>query len=360
MRIAIIGLPASGKSTVYRLLTHGQPRQQAARMGEASIAVVRVPDPRLDRLVSLFKPKKVTPAGMEVFDLAPLAKGSGKAGDESGQLLPQMRSADALLAVLRAFRDERVPHIEGSIDTARDAATLGGELLLADLDVVEKRIAKIEEGLRKGKKEDTSQELALLRLCREALENERPLREVSFSPEDDRLLRGFQFLTAKPLCFLLNVGENGGPAPTPPAATTATGGRSYTSVFSLPAKLELELAELPPDEASAFRTELGIDTSPVPRLLKLCYDLLGLITFFTAVRDELRAWTIPRGATALKAAGTVHTDMERGFVKAEVIAFEALMRCGSLAGARKEGLLRLEGRDYLVADGDVITIRFNI
>jgi GTP-binding protein YchF len=297
---------------------------------------------------------------MEVFDLAPLAKGSGKAGDESGQLLPQMRSADALLAVLRAFRDERVPHIEGSIDTARDAATLEGELLLADLDVVEKRIAKIEEGLRKGKKEDTSRELALLRLCREALENERPLREVSFSPEDDRLLRGFQFLTAKPLCFLLNVGENGGPAPTPPAATTATSGGSHTSVFSLPAKLELELAELPPDEASAFRTELGIDTSPVPRLLKLCYDLLGLITFFTAVRDELRAWTIPRGATALKAAGTVHTDMERGFVKAEVVAFDALMRCGSLAGARKEGLLRLEGRDYLVADGDVITIRFNI
>jgi len=360
MRIAIIGLPASGKSTVYRLLTHGQPRQQAARMGEASIAVVRVPDPRLDRLVSLFKPKKVTPAGMEVFDLAPLAKGSGKAGDESGQLLPQMRSADALLAVLRAFRDERVPHIEGSIDTARDAATLEGELLLADLDVVEKRIAKIEEGLRKGKKEDTSQELALLSLCREALENERPLREVSFSPEDDRLLRGFQFLTAKPLCFLLNVGENGGPAPTPPAAATATSGRSHPSVFSLPAKLELELAELPPDEASAFRTELGIDTSPVPRLLKLCYDLLGLITFFTAVRDELRAWTIPRGATALKAAATVHTDMERGFVKAEVVAFDALMRCGSLAGARKEGLLRLEGRDYLVADGDVITIRFNV
>ena len=360
MRIAIIGLPASGKSTVYRLLTHGQPRQQAARTGEASIAVVRVPDPRLDRLVSLFKPKKVTPAGMEVFDLAPLAKGSGKAGDASGQLLPQMRSADALLAVLRVFRDERVPHIEGTIDTARDAATLEGELLLADLDIVEKRIAKIEEGLRKGTKEDNSRELALLRLCREALENERPLREVSFSPEDDRLLRGFQFLTAKPLCFLLNVGENGGPAPTPPAATTATSGGSHTSVFSLPAKLELELAELPPDEASAFRAELGIDTSPVPRLLKLCYDLLGLITFFTAVRDELRAWTIPRGATALKAAGTVHTDMERGFVKAEVVAFDALMRCGSLAGARKEGLLRLEGRDYLVADGDVITIRFNI
>ena len=322
--------------------------------------MVRVPDPRLDRLASLFKPKKVTPAGMEVFDLAPLAKGSGKAGDESGQLLPQMRSADALLAVLRAFRDERVPHIEGSIDTARDAATLEGELLLADLDIVEKRIAKIDEGLRKGKKEDNSQELALLRLCREALENERPLREVSFSPEDDRLLRGFQFLTAKPLCFLLNVGENGGLAPPPPAAPTATGGGSHTSVFSLPAKLELELAELSPDEASAFRTELGIDTSPVPRLLKLCYDLLGLITFFTAVRDELRAWTIPRGATALKAAGTVHTDMERGFVKAEVVAFDALMRCGSLPGARKEGLLRLEGRDYLVADGDVITIRFNV
>jgi GTP-binding protein YchF len=329
-------------------------------VGDASIAVVRIPDPRLEHLTALFKPKKVTPASMEFFDLAPLAKGSGKAGDASGQLLPQMRSADALVAVLRAFEDERVPHIEGSVDPARDAATLEAELLLADLDIVEKRIAKIEEGLRKGKKEESAQELALMKGCRQTLESERPLREVSFSVEDSRLLRGFQFLTAKPLCFLLNVGENGSWGTAAAEIQRVASGRSRTPVLSLPAKLELELTELPPDEASAFRAELGLNGQSVPRLLKSCYDLLGLITFFTVVGEELRAWTIARGATALQAAATIHTDMERGFVKAEVVAFEALMRSGSIAGARKEGLLRLEGKDYLVADGDVITIRFNI
>ncbi len=360
MRIGLIGLPASGKSTVYRLLTHGQPGHHASRPGEPSIATVRVPDPRLDRLASIFKPKKVTPASIELIDLPPLVKGSGKEVSGGGQLIPLMRQTDAFLAVLRAFSDERVPHIEGSIDPARDSADLQLELLIADLDLVQRRIAKIEEGLRKGKRDESLQELALLKRCQKALEGERPLREISFAPEEDRLLRGFQFLTAKPLLSLLNVGEYGGTFPAGLEAPKATGDRVHASPFPISAKLELELADLSPDEASAFRAELGLDASPVPRLLQACHDLLDLITFFTVVGDELRAWTIARGSTALKAAGAVHTDMERGFIRAEVVAFETLVRCGGMAAARREGVLRLEGKDYVVADGDVITIRFNI
>ena len=350
MRIGLIGLPASGKSTIYRLLTHGQPGHHASRPGEPSIAAVRVPDPRLDRLASIFKPKKVTPVSIELIDLPPLNR----------QLLPLFRQTDALLAVLRAFTDERVPHIEGRVDPARDAAALQLELLVADLDLAQKRIAKIEEGLRKGKRDESLQELALLKRCQVALEGERPLREISFAPEEDRLLRGFQFLTAKPILFLLNVTEYGDTPPSWLEAPKATGDPNRASPLPLSAKLELELADLSPDEASAFRAELGLDASSVPRLLQACHDLLDLITFFTVVGDELRAWTIPCGATALKAAGTVHTDMERGFIKAEVVAFEALVRCGGMAAARREGLLRLEGKDYIVADGDVITIRFNV
>lgn len=359
MRIGIIGLPASGKSAVYRLLTQGQPSHHAVRPGEASIAVVKIPDPRLDRLASLFKPKKVTPASIEFIDLAPLIKGSGKAGSTAGQVLSQMRQTDGLLAVLRAFKDERVPHIEGRVDPAKDAAILQEELLLADLDVVEKRIAKIEEGLRKGRKDENLQELALLKRCREALEGERPLREIAFAPEDDRLLRGFQFLTAKPLCFLINGGEDAETVPKTLEELIRKGSWSHARVVTLSAKLELELAELPPDEAATFRADLGLNDSSVPRLLKACYDLLGLITFFTVVGDELRAWMIPRGSTAVQAAGTIHTDMERGFIRAEVVAFDALIHSGSMAAARKEGLVRLEGKDYLMADGDVTTIRFS-
>lgn len=360
MRIGIIGLPASGKSTVYRLLTHGQPSHQAGRPREVSIATVRIPDPRIDRLASLFKPKKVTPVSLEFIDLAPLVRGAGRAASTGAEVLQQMRQSSALLVVLRAFKDERVPHIEGRVDPAKDAAMLQEELLLADLEVVEKRIAKIEEGLRKGKKAEGTQELALLKQCHEALGEERPLCEISFAAEEERLLRGFQFLTTKPLCFLINRGEETAPPIRTLEGLTGKGGWSHARVLALAAEIELELTELPPDEASAFRTELGLNGSSIPRLLQSCYDLLGFITFFTVVSDELRAWAIPRGTTALQAAGTIHTDLEHGFIKAEVVAYEALIRCGSLAAARHEGLLRLEGKDYIVADGDVITIRFNV
>ncbi|PTL36879.1 redox-regulated ATPase YchF [Candidatus Methylomirabilis limnetica] len=358
MRIGIIGLPASGKSTVYQLLTHGQPSHHAGQL-EASISVVKVPDPRLDRLALMFKPKKLTPASFELVDFAPLVKESGKPTSPGGQLLPQMRQTTTLLMVVRAFEDERVPHIEGRVDPAKDADTLQAELILADLDVVEKRIAKIEEAMRKGKKGESPQELALLKRCYAALQEEKPLRGMALTAEDERLLRGFQFLMAKPSLLVVNTGEEADGGPDGLKALPAMGA-SQSAPMAISAKLELELADLPPDEASAFCAELGLGASAAPRLRQACYDLLGLTTFFTVGSDEVRAWMIPHGSTAMQAAGAIHSDLEHGFIRAEVVAYEALDRCGSLATARNQGLLRLEGKEYLVADGDIMTIRFNV
>jgi GTP-binding protein YchF len=360
MRIGLIGLPASGKTTVFRLLTRSQATHPSGRPGEPSIAVVRIPDSRLDRLAALSKPKKITPVGIEFIDLPSLLRRPSRVGEADEQSLPQMRQADGFLAVVRAFEDQRVPLPEGGIDPVRDAAAIEAELLLADLDVVERRIGKIEEGVQKGRKDENLRELALLKRCREALEQDRPLRVAPFEPEEERLLRGFQLLTAKPILHLFNVGEGPGAPQAAGSARSATDIATPAAHLTIPAKLELELADLPPAEASAFRAEYGLGASAVPRLLQACQDLLGVVTFFTTVGDELRAWTVPRGATALKAAETIHTDMARGFIRAEVIAVEALIRCGGLAAARKEGLLRLEGKEYLVADGDVMTIRFSV
>lgn len=354
MRIGIVGLPLSGKTTVFQLLHRGRGEAPLTRSAEAAIAPVKVPDPRLDLLAQMFKPKKITPVTVEYLDL-PAKAGTGKGLDS--QILAQLRQTDALVAVIRAFEDERVPHIEGRVDPARDAASLESELLMADLEVLNKRIEKIEEHLKKGRKEDLK-ELELLKTCREKLLAGVPLRDLELSPEEERMLRGFQPLTLKPLLLLLNVGE--GPLPQELLQRLQVmAAHQATALLALSAKVELELHELPPEEAEAFRKELGLSEPALDRLVKACYDLLGLITFFTVVGEELRAWATPRGTTALKAAGTIHSDMEKGFIKAEVISFEALKASGSMAEARRHGRIRLEGKDYIVHDGDILTIRFS-
>ena len=353
MRIGIVGLPLSGKTTVFQLLSRSRGEAPHARSAEAAIAPVKVPDPRLDLLAKMFKPKKVTPVTLEYLDLHAKAK-TAKGLD--GQLIAQLRQTDALVAVIRAFEDLRIPG-EGKIDPAPDAASLESELFMADLEVVEKRIGKIEENLKKGRKEDLK-ELELLKRCREKLLVGVPLRDLGVSSEEERMLRGFQPLTLKPLLLLLNLGE--GPPPQElPQSLNAMAAHRATALLALPAKVELELVDLSPEEAEAFRKELGLAEPALDRLIKACYDLLGLITFFTVVGEELRAWAIPKGTTALKAAGTIHSDMEKGFIKAEVIGFEALKASGSYASAKKQGLLRLEGKDYIVQDGDILTIRFS-
>ena len=357
MRIGIVGLPQSGKTTLFRMLTH------AGGAGhETEVGIVKVPDPRLDYLAGLFQPKKVTPATIEFVDFPPLTKGAGKGEGFSAQALAQMRTADGLLAVVRAFENPAVPHPEESIDPVRDAALADAELFLADLDMVEKRIARIDENLKKHRKGDDPRERPLLVRCQEALAAERPLRAMEFLPEEERLLRGFQFLTAKPLIVVANVGDQ-----TPPALWKSLGPlleappSPRRGVLKVAIRAEAELAELPPEDAAVFRKELGLDAPAQDAVIRACYDLLDVITFFTGEGGtETRAWTIARGATALRAGGTIHSDIEKGFIKAEVVGFEDLREAGGTAAARKRGTYRLEGKDYVIQDGDVILIRFNV
>ncbi len=360
MRIGIIGLPQSGKTTVFRLLTHAAGAAHGAGH-EADVGTVKVPDPRLEFLATVFKPKKVTPATIEFLDFPALAKGAGKGEGLGAQALAQMRTVDGLLEVVRAFADPAIPHPEGRVDPGRDASLVDAELLLADLDVVEKRIARIDENLRRGRRGDDPRERPLLQRCQEALAAERPLRTLKFTPDEERLLRGYQFLTAKPLMVVANVGEQT-PAEiwrglAPLLEAPASPGRM---VLTVAAKAEAELAELPPEEAAVFRKELGLEAPAQAALIRACYEALDRITFYTGEGSELRAWAIPKGSTGLQAAGTIHTDMEKGFIKAEVVAFEDLRAAGGVAGARKRGTYRLEGKEYVVQDGDVITVRFNI
>lgn len=364
MRIGIIGLPATGKTTLFNLLClAGGAHVSHHGPNEPTVAVVKLPDPRLERLASLiFKPKKVTHATMEFVDFVALTRGAGKGEGLGSHYLSQMRQVDALLHVLRDFEDPGIAHVEGKVDAARDAVLVNTELLLADLDLVEKRIGRLEADLKKIKKDEAVKELELLRRCRAWLVEEKPIRDMALTEDDQKLLRGFALLTAKPLLLLLNISEGklGKPNPTQERLQRALGGKGV-AVTQLCAKMELEVAQLPPEDAEAFRKELGLQAAGFAEVLRACFDLLGLVTFYTGEGgEETRAWTIPAGATAIKAAGAIHSDLERGFIRAEVVNFPELETAGSLAAAKKKGLLRVEGKEYRVADGDVITVRFNV
>jgi GTP-binding protein YchF len=363
MRVGIIGLPATGKTALFNFLCEmggAQAGQHGAN--EPGVAAVKVPDPRLDHLVVIFKPKKVTHATIEFVDFVALTRGAGKGEGLGSHFLGQMRQADALVHVLRDFADARIAHVEGRVDAARDAVLVNTELLLADMDVVEKRLGRLEADFKKGKRDEAVKELDLLRRCQDWLVSERPLRDLDLGEEDQKVLRGFALLTAKPMMLLLNIGEEklGKDNPTRERLERALGGTGVR-VAQLCAKAEWEVSQLAEEDAEAFRAELGLQGDSFMAILHTCLDLLGLITFYTGEGgEETRAWTIPAGSTALKAAGAVHTDLERGFIRAEVISLAELEAAGSLAAARKKGILRLEGKDYRVADGDIITIRFNV
>ena len=360
MLLGIVGLPRVGKSTVFRLATGQAEPAAATAPPELTQAVARIPDPRLDRLARMHPGKKAVPATVTYVDSPALQPGAGKGEGVGGASFTPLRQADALIHVVRAFVDPRIPHVEGSLDPSRDIGLLNTEFLLADLEVAEKRVVRIEEALRKGRKDQNVRELETLRTSAEALQAARPLRDLDFSPEQGRLLRGFQFLTAKPLLLLVNIGEEdlGKEDSILGALRPLAGPR--VALLALAAKTEAEIARLDPKDAAIFRREMGIAEPGAERLLRLSYGLLGLLTFFTVGEDEVRAWTLRRGGSALEAASTIHTDFARGFIKAEVVPFAALAEAGSLAAARKKGVLRLEGKDYPVADNDVITIRFSV
>jgi len=359
LRAGLIGFPSTGKTALFQLLTSARDAPRPGGRQEANVGVSRVPDPRLDQLTALFNPKKHVPATVEFADMG------GAAGTRPGAAalldVAPFRNADALLHVVRLFRDPAVPHASGSVDPARDVRTMEDEVILADLGVVERRLERLERDAKKAAgNAEIKREQDVLQQCREALEAGRPLRTLQLGVEDAKRLRGFQFLSAKPLLLVLNLDE----ADLPQAdraveiaglqAVIAGGGIRAVAVC---AKIELEIAQLDEADARAFMADLGLSESGLDRVIRASYDLLGYISFFTVGEDECRAWSIPRDTPAQLAAGEIHTDIQRGFIRAEVVRYEHLLARGSIAACRDHGELRLEGKDYIVLDGDVINFR---
>ncbi len=363
MNIGIIGLPYSGKTELFEALT-GADAGAGVRPGNGTEhrAVVRVPDDRLERLAAVFQPKKKTAAVVEYVDFAGLEVTGQKSQGFSDQFLGKIRTADALLAVVRAFTDPAVPHPLDSVDPVRDLKTIEAELLLSDLGVVETRIARLTKELASKKPGGTPAELKALEKCRALLDAETPLRAAEWTKDENDVLRGYRFLTRKPLIVAVNVDEGDIAA----SAAAAQGGfrpwleKPRTSVLALSAKIEREIQQLEEGEARAFLKDFGLDEPARTRLIAESYRLLGRISFFTVGEDEVKAWTV-RGATpAVLAAGAVHSDIARGFIRAEVVAYGDFIARPSLPDCRTDGTLRLEGKDYPVADGDIINFRFAV
>jgi GTP-binding protein YchF len=357
LHAALIGFPSTGKSTLFQLMTSAKDAPRGK--GDTAIGISRVPDPRLDKLSAIFNPKKRTPATIEFTDvIAPGRTGAAALVDVAGY-----KSADALVHVVRAFRDPAVPHPAGSVDPARDAQAMEDELILADLGMVERRLERMEKDLKKGKSDELDKEKALLGQCRTALENGQPLRALGLAGEDVRRLRGFQLLSAKPLLVVINLDEaDADAAASVTGAAERTGmtaflSREGTRAVALCARIELEIAALEPADAGAFLTDMGLSESGLDRVIAASYDLLGYMSFLTVGEDECRAWSIRRGSSALEAAGEIHSDIQRGFIRAEVVGYDAFIARGSLAACRDHGELRLEGKDYVVRDGDIINFR---
>jgi len=366
MQIAIVGLAGSGKTTVFNTLTRGHAETGGFGGMQLNVGVVKVPDPRLERLAAIFKPKKIVQADVTYADLpAPPASSEGHVGTEElpAEHLARLRDSDALLHVVRAFEDPSAPHPDGSVDPWRDIERLDLEFILADLTMTERRLERLKATGRHGtpaERESNEREEAVLTRLHAGLVEGGPIRDVELSVDEEKVLRGFRFLSQKPVLVLLNVGESDIAREAEIVAGIASRYEHRNAlVEALSARIEMELGELEPDEAAAFMEELGIHGSSLDRVIGLSYQLLGLVSFLTAGPDEVRAWPIPSGSTAVDAAGAIHSDLARGFIRAETVAYEDLLELGSMAEARKHGRLRSEGKTYLVKDGDVLEILFS-
>jgi len=359
--IGIIGLAKSGRTTIFNALTRGK-----ADTGDLAphIGIAKVPEPRLKVLVDMLHPKKVVPAEVRYVDIGASVKGLAKDKAIGGQSLTQLSNVDALIYVVRAFTDESIPHVEGSLDIERDIANMNLELTFSDLALLERRLERIEVSLKGAKQTERSgllREQELIMKIKADLEKDVPVRELALSTEEARAMSSYQLLSARPLLIVVNIGEDQLPqAESLAAELNSPYSQQRCRVTTVCGKLEMELAQLEDDAAEELRAEFGITESGVDRIIKLSYELLGLISFFTTASSEVKAWSVQSGTEAVKAAGKIHSDMETGFIRAEVISFDDLMKCGSLSEARKRGLLRLEGKNYIVQDGDVITFLFNV
>ena len=356
MKTAIIGLPMVGKTSLFTILTGVH--ESAARMGslEARVGITKVPDARVDALAKLYQPPKITYATVEYFDFPSISKEALR--DPS--YLASLRVADALAHVLRVFESDTVPHEKGSVDPLRDFEDVEVELMLSDLVVVEKRMERVDKDRKKIKSPELDQEFALLERLKAELEANRPLRGLEYSAEDEKRIRGFQFLSQKPMLCVLNVGEKDAGRLHEVEEEYRKGpfaGRKNTAVTAICGQIEAELAELKPEEAKELLSSYGLQESGMERLITATYSLLGLMSFLTAGETEVRAWTIPINSRAVNAAGAIHSDFEKKFIRAEVVNWQALINHDGYPGVKEKGLLRLEGKEYIVKDGDVLVIR---
>jgi GTP-binding protein YchF len=358
MKTGIIGLPQVGKTSLFRILTKVNLSDKAySNPREAHIGVAKVPDERLDKLAALYKPKKLTHASVEYVDVGAIGQDALKETAYIGHL----RQVDALIHVLRAFESDEIPHI-GPIDPLRDIKNVEFDLMVSDLGQIEKRLERLEKDLKKMKTPELEKENELLIKAKAFLETEKPLREMEMTPDDKKRLRGFMFLSEKPMLYVLNIGESTELGKDLEAAVakynlTEVSTRPNAGASAICGKVEAELAEMTDEDAAEFLGSYGLTESGLSRLIRKSYHLLGLISFFTAGEDECRAWTIPVNTRAQNAAGAIHSDLEHHFIRAETIRWDQLLEAGSEANARAKGTLRLEGKDYIVQDGDVMHIR---
>ena len=365
MKLGIVGLPNVGKSTLFNSLTRAgaESANYPFCTIDPNVGIVPVPDSRVDYLGKAYHSKKVTPATIEFVDIAGLVKGASKGEGLGNQFLANIRETDAIVHVVRCFEDENVVHVDGSVSPVRDIEVINLELIFADLEVIERRIGKVGKQARMDK--SLQKEAALLQKLKELLEDGRPAKSYETDDEEEQvLLKGYSLLTAKPVIYAANVSEDDladdGAGNEWVKEVREKAGEEGSEVFLICAKIEEEISELDDEDREAFLSDLGLKESGLDKLIRASYSLLGLISFLTCGEDESRAWTIKKGMKAPQAAGRIHTDFERGFIKAEVVAYDTLVENGSMAACKEKGLIRMEGKDYVVQDGDVILFRFNV
>jgi ribosome-binding ATPase len=355
MKTAIIGLPMVGKTSLFTILTGAH---QEARIGStaARVGVAKVPDARLEELAQVFEPRKIIHATVEYVDMPAVSKESLR----DASYVASLRVVDAFAHVLRLFADDTIPHEKGSIDPLRDLDDVETELILSDLVVIEKRLERLDKDRKKIKNPELDREFELLQKCKAAVEANTPLRQLTLDHEEEKRIRGFQFLSQKPMLYVLNLGEADASRlheKEREYRQAALAGRGNTAVTAICGKVEAELVELPPEEQKDYLASYGLTESGLERLIAATYSLLGLMSFLTAGEDEVRAWTVPFHSTAVKAAGAIHSDFEKKFIRAEVVNWKSLVDLGGYPAVRDKGLLRLEGKEYIVKDGDVLVIR---
>ncbi len=365
MKLGIIGLPNVGKSTLFNSLTKAgaESANYPFCTIDPNVGIVAVPDERIRLLGELYHSKKVTPAVIEFVDIAGLVKGASKGEGLGNQFLSNIREVDAIVHVVRCFDDPNVIHVDGSVNPLRDIETINFELIFSDLEILERRIAKVAKGARMDK--TLAKELDLLERIKEHLESGKMAKSLIVEDEDEQeLFKSYNLLTAKPVIYAANVGEedlaDDGASNAYVGKVREFAAKENSEVFVICAQIEQEIAELDEDEKAMFLEDLGLKESGLEKLIRASYHLLGLISYLTAGEDESRAWTIKEGTKAPQAAGKIHSDFERGFIKAEVVGYKDLLECGSLSAAREKGLVGMEGKDYVVKDGDVILFRFNV